>query len=105
MRTWPPWSHACAVVLTTAVCTYHPTIAPRPTRPHTHTPPLAEEAIKSAVGEAVFSIGKNACMRNKWLAFDKTSKLFTRKVHDCLPTTRVLGHPQPIGTCMRLTYR
>ena len=41
---------------------------------------VAEEAVKAVVGEAVFKIGKNACMRNQWLAFDKVSKLYTRKV-------------------------
>ncbi len=46
-----------------------------------------EEAIKAAVSEAVFKIGKNACMKNQWIAFDKASKLFSRKVH-CLLAER-----------------
>ena len=40
----------------------------------------AEEAVLAAVGEAVFKIGKNACMKNQWIAFDKASKLYVRKV-------------------------
>ena len=41
---------------------------------------LSEEAIKAAVGDAIFKIGKNVCMRNQWLSFDKTTKLYSRKV-------------------------
>ena len=40
----------------------------------------AEEAMKGALGEAAFKVGKNACMKNSWIAFDKATKLYSRKV-------------------------
>lgn len=40
----------------------------------------AEPELKAAVGDTVFKIGKNTCMKNQWLAFDKASKLYVRKV-------------------------
>jgi len=40
---------------------------------------ITEPDLKAAVGEAVFKIGKNTCMKNQWLQFDKASKLYTRK--------------------------
>jgi hypothetical protein len=38
----------------------------------------AEEDIKAKVGDALFTIGKNGCMKNKWLSFDKVAKLYRR---------------------------
>lgn len=39
----------------------------------------AEADLKDAVGDAAFKIGKNVCMKNQWLQFDKASKLYVRK--------------------------
>ncbi len=39
----------------------------------------AEADLKEAVGDAAFKIGKNVCMKNQWLQFDKASKLYVRK--------------------------